>query len=202
MTIDPVKIPQNVYVEDRIIGPITLRQIMIIMICAGVSYGIWAAMKSSGPVSTTMTTVAWMPTLIGALFAFVKINGISLFRIVLLMIEKLEKPSKRVWAPRQGIYINIVTKPPKKEAPKQEPDHTEKSTHIEELSRVLDEGPSEVPDAEEPHQELKPVNPNRIQAEDITQPVDDIAHAAEERMDTPSQFGQGIFRDITPPSHA
>ena len=211
MPIDPVKIPQNVYVEDRIIGPITLRQIMIVMISVGVSYAIWATMKAAGPVSTTQTTVAWMPTVVGAAFAFVKINGISLLRIVLLLIEKIDKPSRRTWIPRQGIYVNIVTRTPKKKtADNTKAKHS--GTHIEELSRVLDQGPQEetiekesgetdTEDVQEP-QELssKPVKPERIQAESDGKPIDDIAIKPE--SNPPSGPAAGLLRDITPPSHA
>ncbi len=110
MPVDPVKIPQNVYVEDRIIGPVTLRQIMIVMGGTGVSYAIWAGMKAAGQVSTVSTIIAWVPAVIAVLFAFVKINGISLLSIVFLSLEKISKPARRVWIPRQGIYVNVVTK--------------------------------------------------------------------------------------------
>src|SRR3989344_5498965 len=140
MPIEPVKIPQNVYVEDRIIGPVTLKQIMMVMISAGTSYAILAAMKASGPVNATQTTLAWIPTFFGIIFAFVKINGIPLFRIVLLGIERIDKPSKRVFSPRQGVYVNIVTKivtdEPAKGPTKFVP---EKNPQNKELSRVLDQ---------------------------------------------------------------
>ncbi len=210
MPIEPVKIPQNVYVEDRIIGPITLRQIMMVMISAGTSYAIWAAMKASGPVNATQTTLAWIPTVIGVIFAFVKINGISLFRIVLLGIERIDKPAKRVFSPRQGVYVNIVTKIVKDEPTKGPTKSVPgKSTQIEELSRVLDQGPSEIPGTEgnleglmeEPAREAKPVNPGRIRVDEREKPIDDIApsrSSGEYR-----QFGNGILRDISPPpSHA
>ena len=210
MSIDPVKIPQNVYVEDRIIGPITLRQIMIVMICTGISYGIWAAMKASGPVSTAQTTMAWMPTAIGAMFAFIKINGISLLRIVLLSLERIDKPSKRYWTPRQGIYVNIVTKPPKKKKqPKPQEKKTEKGAQLEELSRVLDLGPDESEEEadvaveqvaeQQPEAPAKPVNKNKISAEPMENSIDDI------QTDTPKQgptLSDGLLRDISPPSHA
>ncbi|MDA0376158.1 MAG: PrgI family protein [bacterium] len=197
MPIDAVKIPQNVYVEDRIIGPVTLRQIMIIMISTGISYAIWAAMKASGPTSSIQTAIAWMPAGIGTIFSFVKINGLSLLRIMLLLFEKLDKPSRRIWMPRQGIYINIVTKPKEKSS---NPDIEKKTqqkgeAQIEELSKLLDQGPHE----QEVTTKQKPVNPSRIQVEKREKPVDDIAPP---KKNTGS-FGSGLMRDITPPpSHA
>lgn len=206
MSIDPVKIPQNVYVEDRIIGPITLKQIMIIMISAGISYAIWAAMKSAGPVSSIQSGLAWTPTVLGVVFAFVKINGLSLLRIILLTLERLDKPATRVWVPRQGIYVNIVTKERKKAPSQQAPVDKKDNDHIQELSRVLDQGPEEeeegdsiVPtkNSETPP---KPVNPKRVQAEKRKKPVDDIAPP---NKDDKRTGGGGLLRDISPPpSHA
>lgn len=200
MAIEPVKIPQNIYVEDRIIGPITLKQIMIVMGSSGISYAIWAVMKSAGPVSGVQTFLSWTPTIIGILFAFVKINGISLFRIVLLLLERIDKPARRVWMPRKGIYVNIVTKQPEKKDTSKEDQKARESSQIEELSRVLDQGPPEVTEVtEEEAAKAKPVKRDRIQADKRKKPVDDIQKPQDER----SSGSGGLFRDISPPpSHA
>ena len=201
MAIDPVKIPQNVYVEDRIIGPITLRQIMIVMVSVGISYAIWAMMKSTGAISGAQSSIAWVPTGIGTIFAFVKINGISLLRIVLLSIEKIDKPSRRMWTPRQGIYINIVTKPKtqRKDPGIEKKNQQKDETHLEELSKLLDQGPQEQEVAAAEEAEKKPVNPHRIKAEKRKKPVDDISPPEKNT----GSFGNGLMRDITPPpSHA
>ena len=206
MPIDPVKIPQNVYVEDRIIGPVTLRQIMIILGGAGVSYGIWAVMKAAGPVSVVQTGVAWLPCVIAVLFAFVSINGISLFRIVLLAIERVNKPSRRTWQPREGISINIVTKTPQKENEDlQKKKEQKENTAIEELSKVLDQGPPEstmtpVTTAEPTSNSRKPVNPKKIQANTSKDASIDNITVPKKK---PSSSSGGLLRDIIPPqSHA
>lgn len=203
MPIDPVKIPQNVYVEDHIIGPVTLRQIMIVMIATGISYAIWAAMKASGPISGVQTSIAWIPAGIGVIFAFVKINGISLLKILFLSIEKLDKPSRRMWVPRQGIYINIVAHPKTKSTNPAMSEKTQQKgdTEIEELSKLLDQGPheEEVSVTAEATETKKPVKPERIQADKREKPVDDIAPPQKNT----GSFGSGLMRDITPPpSHA
>ena len=48
MPIDPVKIPQNVNIEDRIIGPVTLRHLILLMLGGGISYFLWTILKRSG----------------------------------------------------------------------------------------------------------------------------------------------------------
>ncbi len=212
MPIEAVKIPQNVYVEDRIIGPITLRQLMITMASAGISYAIWAAMKSSGPVTPIETGIAWIPTVIGILFAFVKINGISLLRIILLLVERIDKPARRVWMPRQGIYINITTNVEKKTGAQEEmkmKNQSKHDTHLEELSLILDQGPSEADVPPENNEEVvsthprvignTPVDPSRISVQQRRKPVDDIAPPEKSGGSLP----QRLLRDISPPpSHA
>lgn len=192
MAIEPVKIPQNVYVEDRIIGPITLKQIMIVMGSSGLSYAIWAMVQSAGGTTPVHTFLSWTPTMIGIAFAFVKINGISLFRILLLAIERIDKPAKRVWMPRRGIYVNIVTVKSQKHVKEktQEETRTKEQSEIEELSRLLDEGPKQ----QEESEQMKAVRPERITAEKRRKPVDDIQKAPNYTE------SKGLIRDITPPN--
>ncbi|MBP9773785.1 MAG: PrgI family protein [Candidatus Peribacteraceae bacterium] len=115
MAMEAVKIPQNVYVEDRIIGPVTLKQLMIIGIGTAFSYVLYATVTQGGPVSVPVTIMLWSPAIVAAAFAFLKVNDITLFNIILLWIEHMNKPVVRSWSPHPGISINIVTRPPKEE---------------------------------------------------------------------------------------
>lgn len=108
MPIEAVKIPQNVYIEDRILGPITLKQVLLLAAGGGISYSIYATLvKMYGALDIVTTVIVWLPALVFAAFAFVKINDLSLMRIVLLTAERSVKSPVRVWSPRQGISINI-----------------------------------------------------------------------------------------------
>lgn len=110
MPIQAIKIPQNVYIEDRIVGPLTLKQILIVGVGVGFSYALYGMLtKAYGALPLPITIVVWIPAGIAALFAFIRINDISMFRLMLLSIERLNKPSTRVWTPRRGITINIRT---------------------------------------------------------------------------------------------
>lgn len=207
MAIEPVKIPQNVYIEDRIIGPITLRQIMLVMISGGLSYGIWAAMRASYGDSPVVTGLSWSPLLIGILYAFVKVNDISMFRLTLLMLEKVEKPARRTWSPRRGVYVNIVTTGPKKSANEdiQKSLAEKEKTEIDQLSELLDRGPDEMteeiesmPDIED-DKPTKPVKRNRVQVDELERPVDDVSPTKEDDPEE-SSAGSGLIRDIAPPT--
>ncbi len=136
MPIEPVKIPQNVYVEDRIIGPITLKQLIIVGIGSGFSYAIYATVAKVVPMSVPLTIILWSPAMVAAAFAFIKINDLSLFNIILLTVEHMSKPTTRVWCAHPGITINIVTRPQKeKERPVQQGPAA--NVRLDEIARQL-----------------------------------------------------------------
>lgn len=145
MPIEPVKIPQNVQIEDRIIGPVTLRQLIITIIGCGISYAIWSSLqKAFGDIGITVTIVAWIPAVIFIAFAFIKVYDLSLFRIVFLMLERSVKPQIRTWAPRPGISTinpHALAKPEKKKPVAAQ----EQPQSIEELSSMLDIPHTEAP---------------------------------------------------------
>lgn len=210
MAIDPVKIPQNVYIEDRIVGPLTLRQTMIMALGGGLSYGIYIvfAKANGGHLGYVGTALAWVPCGIAVIFALIRINDLSLFRMLLLLIERLNKPSKRLWAPRKGLTIHIRTnstieeKTPQQVAAEKQAQETSIQTEskIQELSTLLDrpltpvsdeaqkQPPSTPEAAAEPEPEERsfrlPVDPKRISAEDDSN--DDLSAY------------RGVFRDISP----
>lgn len=217
MPIEAVKIPQNVNVEDRIVGPITLRQLIVLMITGGISYAIWTGVKSAtGYSSLPLTILCWTPALIGAAFAFVKIQNIDLLRFCLLMIERAQKPTTRVWEPRRGISINFqfstgsmnVDKTPSQ---KVQPHHE----RIEELSALLDRGvvstDTETPapvveDSDAPMVEsTHPVNAAKIHASQTKAPVlDDFGPRQLTKSEPPiADQKHSLIQDLFfPPSHA
>ena len=210
MTIDPVKIPQNVYVEDRIIGSITLRQIIICLLTGGASYAIFSSLKSANYLTELTGILAWTPFVIGAAFAFIKINGITLTRFCLLLLEKADKPAIRIWAPRRGITISIGTASMKsdkevtndKKIAEVKRHEEEKKRRISEISTLLDKGPSDPESIEgkENHSSEQlssspplPVDKTRVRAE----PVLGNEAGTTERASSPRA---SLIRDIAPPA--
>jgi hypothetical protein len=145
MAIEPVKIPQNVYIEDQIIGPLTLRQIITIVLGGGFSYALWSVIaKAYGSPPILITVLVWIPAVVAAAFALIKINDLTLMRICFLMFEKMSKAPVRTWNPRTGMSITIWTKEPEKtpEVPQQSTTVTVKPSReerIAELSSILDQ---------------------------------------------------------------
>ena len=93
-------VPQFIDVENKIIGPITARQFLILLIAAiivAISYKIFDF--------SLFLTVGVFVFLIAVLFAFVKVNGRPFHFFVLNIIQTLRRPSTRVWNNR----LNILT---------------------------------------------------------------------------------------------
>ena len=216
MSLEPIKIPQNVYIEDRIVGPITLRHIIILGVGGGISYVLYGMAnnvyaQSGGAAPLPITIICWIPALIAAAFAFVKINDLSLLRIMLLTLEKANKPTVRQFAPRQSFSIHIRTFNTVQEAKKIDPTQKNRDyQRIDDLTNILDSplrrqmlGSAPVPEDgeqqlmvrdlsspaqetldEEPVSSLSrlPVNRDRIQASPLP--------------DSESRPSVSIFRDI------
>lgn len=216
MPIDAVKIPQNVYVEDRIIGPITLRQIIMMLVGAGISYGAWAMLQAAGYISLPYTVIAWTPAALAALFAFIKVNDISMFRMVLLFMEHLEKPNVRKWSPREGVSINILTTKHLGEEKREQPRKSFQADNVNLLSAMLDKGPAETenetpvlmqqaaPKTVEPApvpqtetRQSRAVQPDRVRVETAGNLIDDIS--IQKAVEPTEATGGSLLRDIHPP---
>lgn len=220
MPIEPIKIPQNVYIEDRIVGPLTLKQVLICALGGGFSYAMFASIsKTYGSIALPLQLLVWLPAAISAIFAFVRINDLSMMRLCLLLLERINKPATRTWTPRRGIIINVRTfhtVKEDKEAP-HGPAAEKKIEKFEELSTVLDRqgqittspaAPTPTMDDlspmndepmddnevdlmnDNPNVIRRPVDPQRISVSAVSgTPVDGVA---------PRNGSVSIFRDISP----
>jgi len=144
MAIEPVKIPQNVYVEDRIIGPVTLKQLAIVGIGTGISYALFSTASRGGQISIPYGIILWTPAMIAAAFAFLRINDLSLFNIILLMIEHANKPNQRYWSSHPGISINFVSKAAKQAVIDANTKISENAAKLAELTRQMEKREEEL----------------------------------------------------------
>ncbi len=108
------KVPQNVEREDQIIGPVTMKQLIICTVGGGLAYSIYVFLAKR------YTMEIWLPpTAVVALLtlavAFVKINDIPFLKWVMLLIEYFLTANKRVWT-KGADQIRIVDLPKKKPA--------------------------------------------------------------------------------------
>lgn len=191
MAIDAVKIPANVQVEEKIVGPVGLRQLFLLLISGGFSYLLFSILQKSGAPGMYQI-FAWIPLLIGAAFAFVTVNDISLLKLIFLQIEKWDKPARRTFGPRRGIQINLRT------AIEEKPETSSKGPRMEAaelsaLSSTLDVGPTE------PEENIAD-GTITIGISDSEGPS--IDGLFESGLDNDDDDGPSFLRDLSPPSRA
>lgn len=90
------KIPQNVQVEDKIVGPLTLKQLAIMGIGGGITYAVYVTLGREYQFwfSILMASIPGLATLA---FTFLKINGIPFHKWIFLTIEYMFIPRKRIY---------------------------------------------------------------------------------------------------------
>ncbi len=140
------KIPQNVGLEDRIVGPLTLRQLIILASGFGISYVLFAILSKLYELNIFEYIIILIPALFAAAFALIKINDIRLTKFLLLFMEFALKPKKRLWDHRgiAGIVApdleGVKKEKKEQETAEEEAKKTRKATNLRELSQVLDSG--------------------------------------------------------------
>lgn len=85
-------VPQFLDVEDKVIGPITVRQFIILLVSGGL---VFLAYK----VSDFTLFLLWLVVIavLTILFAFIKINGRPVHFLLLNILQTLKRPHLSVW---------------------------------------------------------------------------------------------------------
>ena len=159
------KVPQDVLRADKIVGFLTLRQLIICMIGGGITYALYMSL------SKQYVLVIWLPpvlvtTLITMAFSFVKYHDIVFERLILTFIEYKFKPQIRTWSKMKGDVIFSVFAPTtrgteaivKKQASMNDSDRRKK---LEEISRSIDSHSSQLSSIKLPSAP-KPAAPSTI----------------------------------------
>lgn len=94
----PVRIPADVDREDRVIGPLTARQLLILAVTGILLYGGYSATHTVVPVAVFLI-VAIPVGVIAAFLALGQRDGISMDRLVFAALRQRMSPQHRVAAP-------------------------------------------------------------------------------------------------------
>ena len=126
-------VPQFIETEDKIIGPITTRQFLILTFCFSVIGVFYKVFDFSLFVTAS---IVWFA--IWVVVAFVKINGRPFHFFVLNVIQTFKKPNLRVWQQISSPEIEIFEEiKEKKEYIPQKP-KTLTTSRLTELSLIVD----------------------------------------------------------------
>ncbi|MBN1326060.1 PrgI family protein [Candidatus Falkowbacteria bacterium] len=92
MAFGPFMVPQFIDVESKIIGPITTRQFLILMVAGMIDFIAYKLLYFN-----TFIVVAVLVTGIFGIIAFLKINGMPFHFFFLNLVQTLRKPTLRIW---------------------------------------------------------------------------------------------------------
>ena len=95
------KVPQNVQMEDKIVGPLTLKQMLILGVGGGMTYVVYLALARTYFWEVWIVPVA-VVVVITLAFAFVKFYNVTFGRFIILFIQFLMIPRKRIWIKKSG----------------------------------------------------------------------------------------------------
>jgi len=136
------KVPQNVQMADKIVGPLTLRHMIILGAGGGLAYLIYTIL------ATRYFWEVWVPpvaiiTILTLLIAFVKIYNVSFGKFLILFLEHQLVPRKRTWIKASGEVLGIGPMQPKKSLKKAEDKEksqraTETMKKLDDITKVLD----------------------------------------------------------------
>ncbi len=88
-------VPQFIDVEDKIIGPLSVRQFLITLATIGFIYLWWKVLSFFPFILAALLTIA-----VGATLAFVKVNGQAFHYFLLNIAHDARRPRLRVWNSR------------------------------------------------------------------------------------------------------
>jgi len=134
---DQFVIPQFIDAEDKILGPLTGRQFVILLVLFMTEAVMWRLMPFS------WFLVAGLPLFaFGVLLAFVRVNGQAFHLFLLNLTQSLKKPRLRVWD--KALSDTEVRAYLTKETPPSAPPPSRKApvsaSRLQELSLVVNTG--------------------------------------------------------------
>ena len=137
------KIPQNVGIEDKIVGPFSLRQLIILAIGGGISYTLFAITARIYELNVLEYILIALPAIFSLMAAMVKIHNVSFTKYVFLTLEMAIKPKRRMWDHRGIAALVQPDLSEKKAATTQKSESVieeKKNVNLRDLSSLLDSG--------------------------------------------------------------
>ncbi len=131
-------VPQFIDVEDKIIGPITTRQFVIMLVTAGF---IFLAYRFLYFVQFLLVTAVIL--IIGLSLAFIRVNGRPFHFFLLNLLQTSRRPRLRTWNKHltdEEVRLSMKAPPSSTAAPKLVARPPLASSRLSELSLMVDTG--------------------------------------------------------------
>jgi hypothetical protein len=142
------KIPQEIGNEDHLIGPLSLRQLIIVGVGGGLAYMIYISLaKTTDPIIYVPPMVIII--LLTLAIAFFKKDNLTFTRMILLFLEMAINPTKRIWINFSGDIspfklIEVFSEAEIEKMKKKEAEDAKTIDDIDQLVQILDYDPNDV----------------------------------------------------------
>jgi hypothetical protein len=130
-------VPQGIDAEDKILGPITVRQFLLVLVAGFFAFLSYKFLDFGAFVISTIFTAGTC-----VIFAFVKINDQPFHYFVLNMLQTFKRPALRIWNKElETDELRAALKEPPQAAPKMRFKKDALSeTKLAELSLIVNTG--------------------------------------------------------------
>lgn len=136
------KVPQDVLRADKIVGFLTLRQLIIVGIGGGLAYSLYIILSKQYLVEIWLPPVVFI-AIITLTFAFFRFHDIPFEKFILIFIEYKFKPRARIWQKMRGdavlsVLSSSIHQQGKLTAPAPKMTVEERRKKLEEISKIVD----------------------------------------------------------------
>ena len=135
---EQIVVPQFLDAEDKIFGPITVRQFIEMMIAGMLCFVFYKVFDF-----TLFVTASMVVIFVAIIIAFAKINGQSFHYFALNFIQTLKSPKLKIWKKKiTTAQLLADLKKPKeaKVSPPKAPRQPLTQSHLSELALIIDTG--------------------------------------------------------------
>lgn len=130
-------VPQFIDVEDKILGPLSVRQFLILLCSILTDVALWKIL------TLVYFLLIGVPLLaIAIVFTFAKVNGMPFHFFVLNLVQTFRKPHLRVWDKNLSLaeVKNYLEASPTLPSPPPPAKNLPSSTRLQELSLLVNTG--------------------------------------------------------------
>lgn len=131
-------VPQFIDVEDKILGPINVRQFITLLVGVGIIVGLYQLLYKLGNSAPAFFVSAFGVLILLIAFSFVRINGRPFHLFLLNFLESFRNPSMRLWNNMAAERIQYRREPPPPAPPPTKQPVTQ--TNLARLSMLVDTG--------------------------------------------------------------
>lgn len=138
------KVPQNVDIEDKVVGPLTIRQFLILLVTAGIILVLNFFLGFLGPI---FYMIAILIGALGVGLAFFKYGDQNAEVFILSAYKTFVNPRKRVWQKEEPKELELKADKQEEPISKKESEYiptrasiSEARSHLERLAEIVDSG--------------------------------------------------------------